>query len=121
MLSMGRVYLDFLEDSSLNIRCRKCDTQLTHLNDLKKLDIETVEGKCSNFTKLINYISDTQLTIGQFHKSNYVYMYDIDCPIDNINSGACCQIYCKMCMIHIGWKHTQNNNCQYLLLKETFC
>lgn len=118
---MGRVYLDFLEDSSLNIRCRKCDTQLTHLNNLKNLDIETVEGKCSNFTKLINYIQDDRITIGQFHKSDYLYMYDIDCPIDNIYSGTCYQIYCKMCTAHIGWKHKQNDYNQYVLLKETFC
>ena len=118
---MGRVYLDYLEDSSLNIRCRNCDTHLTHLNNLKNLDIETVEGKCSNFTKVINYIEDEQHTIGQFHKSDYLYMYDIDCPIDNIYSGTCCQIYCKMCMEIIGWIHKQNNSFQYLLLKEKFC
>ena len=115
---MGRVYLDYLEDSSLNIRCRKCDTHLTHL---KNLDIETVEGRCSNFTNLINYIQDDILTIGHFHKSDYLYMYDIDCPIDNIYSGICCQIYCKMCLTKIGWKHKHNEYVQFLLLKEIFC
>lgn len=119
--SMGRVYLDYLEDSSLNIRCRNCDSHLTHLNNLKHLDIETVEGKCSTFTILINYIRDNEYTFGQFHKSDYMYIYDVDCPIESVYSGLCCTIKCKMCMTNIGWIHTQNNVSQYLLLKEKFC
>ena len=89
---MTRSYLDFLEDSSMYIYCKKCDTQISHMDDIIQLNIETENGKCI-----------------LLKKTNRLY-YESDIIIK-----------CNTCMKHLGTIHLLNKMRLFLLLKEAIC
>lgn len=104
-------------DCRLKCSCHHCNTQLSGLQFLKNINIETVKGNCVKFTKLINYIESKDATVGQFHKSELVYMFDYDSPLENMYTFDCNELYCKCCMSFLGWSHKN----EFIILKKKFC
>ena len=118
---MGRVFIESMEDSSVKCVCRLCDTHLSDLHYLKNFQIETVEGHCVTFINVINYTTQTDCTIGQFHKSEHLYMYNCDSPLQCNHSGQCHKIYCTHCFSFLGWKHSNSaSETLYIILKKVF-
>ena len=112
---MGRIFIEEIH-GKYTCSCKQCDTPLTDLSKMKTLNVETVKGRGTVFTTCSNIIVSNVNTIGQFHKSSELYLFDFDCPLECMYTGECRNIYCKVCLFHIGWKNSNN----YVLLKSRF-
>ena len=113
---MGRIYLEEIKGKYI-CYCKECDTPLTDLSNMKTLNVETVKGTGTVFTTCDNIIISNVSTIGQFHKSSELYMLDFDCPLECMYTFQCNEIYCKVCLLHIGWSIHNS----FVLLKSNFC
>ena len=111
---MGRLFIEYVEDSKLNFLCHECNIVISDMKYLKNINIETVHGQCIGFTKLINITEIKNKCKGQMHKSELVYMYDDDCPLDGLYVSETFNVNCRSCNKHLGWKHKDT----YIILKK---
>ena len=116
---MGRLFLEYIDSKRLNFYCRHCKVVLTDIEYLKTLNIETVIGNCSTFNEMVNIYKSQKSTIGQFHKSSELYMYDFDAPLLCQYSGYCKDVYCNQCSTMLGWYHKGNNMKELFLILKT--
>ena len=118
---MGKEFIEYLDSKKLNIMCKHCNNVITDIEYLKTLSVETVLGQCTTFTETVNTYDSQNCSNGQFHKSDLVYIYDINSPFQCRYSGHCYILYCKICHVCLGWKHIDNNNIPtFLILKNKF-
>lgn len=108
---MGRMFLEELPDERseiLSCKCIHCDTLLSNVKYIKTLTVESMDGLCSVFSELINYHISEEHCMGQYHKTTSLYMYDNNCVLENMYTKQSNELYCKVCLTHIGWKHADD-------------
>lgn len=99
---MGKLFIEFLE--SPHLTCKMCKTCIVNLSDMLYDKVETVHGLASGYIVSYNILYSTTKTNGSFKTfCEYGGMFDYDSPFNTYDTYICRAIYCKVCMMHLGW------------------
>lgn len=113
---MGKVFLEFFNNENFLFQCKKCSTHISHTDYVVIRHIETICGECIGFTESINVLSYENPNY-----ATYTYHGDFDMYDDNSilkETSKSYFLYCKNCLLFIGWKHIDDSSEKHILLKS---